>query len=71
MMMDSRAEDEIADPVEEIDVETANESLKPETFSEGGEIMKKLLFLGLVAGAAAAVYAQREDIQRYLKIRNM
>lgn len=29
MMMDSRAEDEIADPVEEIDVETANESLKP------------------------------------------
>lgn len=71
MMMDSRAEDEIADPVEEIDVETTNESLKPETFSEGGEIMKKLLFLGLVAGAAAAVYAQREDIQRYLKIRNM
>ena len=33
--------------------------------------MKKLLFLGLIAGAAAAVYAQREDIQRYLKIRNM
>ena len=32
--------------------------------------MKKLLFLGLVAGAALA-YSQRADIQRYLNIRNM
>jgi len=33
--------------------------------------VKKLLFLGLVAGAAAFVYSQRSDIQRYLNIRNM
>ncbi len=33
--------------------------------------MKKLLFLGLVAGAAAAVAAQWPDIQRYMKIRSM
>jgi hypothetical protein len=32
--------------------------------------MKKLLFLGLVAGAALA-YSQRADIQRYLNMRNM
>ena len=32
--------------------------------------MKKLLLLGLVAGAAAVV-AQWPEIQRYLKIRNM
>ncbi len=37
----------------------------------GGEIgMKKLLLLGLIAGAAA-VAAQWPEIQRYLKIRNM
>jgi hypothetical protein len=33
--------------------------------------MKKLLFLGLIAGAVAATVAQWPDIQRYLKIRNM
>jgi hypothetical protein len=33
--------------------------------------MKKLLFLGLIAGAVAAVAAQWSDIQRYMKIRNM
>jgi hypothetical protein len=33
--------------------------------------MKKLLFLGLVAGAVAATVAQWPEIQRYLKIRNM
>lgn len=33
--------------------------------------MKKLLFLGLIAGAAAAVISQWSDIQRYLEIRNM
>ena len=32
--------------------------------------MKKLLFLGLVAGAALA-YSQRADIQRYLNMSNM
>lgn len=32
--------------------------------------MKKLLFLGLVA-AGAFVYSQREDIQRYMRMRNM
>jgi hypothetical protein len=37
----------------------------------GGEIcMKKLMLLGLIAGAAA-VAAQWPEIQRYLKIRNM
>ena len=36
----------------------------------GGEIVKKLLFLVLVAGAALA-YSQRSDIQRYLNMRNM
>jgi hypothetical protein len=33
--------------------------------------MKKLLFLGLVAGAAAAVAVQWPEIQRYMKIRAM
>ena len=33
--------------------------------------MKKLLFLGLVAGVVAATAAQWPEIQRYLKIRNM
>jgi hypothetical protein len=33
--------------------------------------VKKLLFFGLVAGAAAAVASQWPDIQRYLKMRNM
>ena len=33
--------------------------------------MKKLLFLGLIAGAAAAVAAQWPDIQRYMKMKNM
>jgi len=33
--------------------------------------MKKLLFLGLVAGGAAALVAQWPDIQRYMKIRSM
>jgi hypothetical protein len=33
--------------------------------------MKKLVFLGLVAGAVAATVAQWPEIQRYLKIRNM
>jgi hypothetical protein len=33
--------------------------------------VKKLLFLGLLAGAAAFVYAQRADIQRYMNMRNM
>ena len=32
--------------------------------------MKKVLLLGLLAGAAFA-YSQRSDIQRYLRIRNM
>jgi hypothetical protein len=33
--------------------------------------MKKLLFLGLVAGAVAATVAQWPEIQRYLKMKNM
>ncbi len=33
--------------------------------------MKKLLLLGMVAGAVAAVAVQWPEIQRYLKIRNM
>jgi hypothetical protein len=33
--------------------------------------MKRLLFLGLVAGVVAATVAQWPEIQRYLKIRNM
>jgi len=33
--------------------------------------MKKLLFLGLVAGGVAAVVTQWPDIQRYMKIRAM
>ncbi len=33
--------------------------------------MKKLLFLGLVAGAVAATVAQWPEIQRYLKMRAM
>lgn len=38
----------------------------------GGEIgMKKLLFLGLVAGIVAATAAQWPEIQRYMKIRAM
>ena len=33
--------------------------------------MKKLLFLGLVAGGVAMVAKQWPDIQRYMKIRSM
>ena len=33
--------------------------------------MKKLLFLGLLLGAGAAVAAQWPEIQRYIKISNM
>jgi hypothetical protein len=33
--------------------------------------MKKLLFLGVLLGAGAAVAAQWPEIQRYMKIRNM
>ncbi len=33
--------------------------------------MKKLLLLGMVAGAVAAVAVQWPEIHRYLKIRNM
>ena len=33
--------------------------------------MKKLLFLGLVLGAGAAVATQWPEIQRYMKIRAM
>ncbi|CAA9432927.1 hypothetical protein AVDCRST_MAG82-2243 [uncultured Rubrobacteraceae bacterium] len=33
--------------------------------------MKKLLFLGVILGAGAAVAAQWPEIQRYMKIRNM
>jgi len=33
--------------------------------------MKKLLLLGMVAGAVAVVAVQWPEIQRYLKIRNM
>jgi len=33
--------------------------------------VKKLLFLGLVAGVVAATVAQWSEIQRYLNIRNM
>ena len=41
--------------------------------SDGKEViyMKKLLLLGMVAGAVAAVAVQWPEIQRYLKIRNM
>jgi hypothetical protein len=51
------------------------ETLDPEsnrTFRRnGGEIgMKKLMLLGLIAGAAA-VAAQWPEIQRYMKIRAM
>ena len=33
--------------------------------------MKKLLFLGLVVGAGAALVAQWPEIQRYMKMRAM
>ena len=33
--------------------------------------MKKLLFLGLVAGAVAVAVAQWPEIQRYMKMKNM
>jgi hypothetical protein len=33
--------------------------------------MKKLLFLALVAGAAVVAMQNRQDLQRYLNIRNM
>ena len=33
--------------------------------------MKRLLLLGLIAGAAAAVAAQWPEIQRYMKMRAM
>jgi hypothetical protein len=33
--------------------------------------VKKLLFLGLLVGAGAAVATEWPNIQRYLKIRNM
>jgi hypothetical protein len=33
--------------------------------------MKKLLFLGLLLGAGAAMAAQWPEIQRYIKMRNM
>ena len=33
--------------------------------------MKKLLFLGLLVGAGAAVVAEWPSIQRYMKIRAM
>jgi len=33
--------------------------------------MKRLLLLGLVLGAGAAVAAQWPEIQRYMKMRNM
>ena len=33
--------------------------------------MKKLLFLGLLVGAGAALASQWPEIQRYLKIKNM
>jgi hypothetical protein len=33
--------------------------------------VKKLLFIGLLVGAGAAVAAQWPEIQRYMKIRNM
>jgi hypothetical protein len=33
--------------------------------------MKRLLLLGLVLGAGAAVAAQWPEIQRYIKMRNM
>jgi hypothetical protein len=39
--------------------------------TQGGEIVKKLLFLGLVVGVGAAVAAQWPEIQRYLKMRAM
>ena len=33
--------------------------------------MKKLLFLGLLVGAGAALASQWPEIQRYMKIRRM
>jgi hypothetical protein len=33
--------------------------------------VKKLLFLGVLLGAGAAVAAQWPEIQRYIKMRNM
>lgn len=33
--------------------------------------MKKLLFLGLLAGAAAAVYVQLPELKRYMNMRDM
>ena len=33
--------------------------------------MKKLLFIGLVAGAGYVTYVQWPEIQRYMKIRQM
>ena len=38
--------------------------------TRGGEAVRKLFLLGLVAGGIL-VYTQRSDIQRYLRIRNM
>lgn len=33
--------------------------------------MKKMLFLGIVAGVAALIAVQWDDIQRYKRIRDM
>ena len=37
----------------------------------GGEVVKKLLLLGLILGAGTAVAKQWPEIQRYIKMRNM
>ena len=41
------------------------------TYPRGGETVKKLLFLGLIAGALVVAAQNRQDLRRYLNIRNM
>jgi hypothetical protein len=42
-----------------------------ESSQQGGETVKKLLFLGLLAAAAVVAVQNRQDLTRYLNIRNM
>jgi hypothetical protein len=42
-----------------------------ESSRQGGETVKKLLFLGLLVGAAVVFMQNRQDLTRYLNIRDM
>jgi hypothetical protein len=42
-----------------------------ESSRQGGETVKTLLFLGLLVGAAVVFMQNRQDLTRYLNIRDM